>query len=88
MKFKQHKQIVDILYKEWDLGKTASKAKGKTCAWIYWFEILSEAEELVTEKINNTIVGVCGYTRWNSKKHIIRKKIYGLLKWLLIHNCR
>ena len=86
MKFKQHKQIVDILYKEWDLGKTASKAKGKTCAWIYWFEILSEAEELVTEKINNTIVGVCGYTRWNSKKHIIRKKIYGLLKWLLIHS--
>lgn len=86
MKFKQHKQIVDILYKEWDLGKTASKAKGKTCAWIYWFEILSEAEELVTEKIDDTIVGVCGYTKWNSKKHIIRKKIYGLLKWLLIHS--
>lgn len=86
MKFKYHKQIVDILYKEWDLGKTASKAKGKTCAWIYWFEILSEAEELVTEKINDTIVGICGYTKWNSKKNIVRKKIYGLLKWLLIHS--
>ena len=49
MKVKDHKQIVDILYKEWDLGKTASKAKGKTCAWIYWFEILSEAEEVITE---------------------------------------
>ncbi len=86
MKIKHHKQIVDILYKEWDLGKTASKAKGKTCAWIYWFEILNEAEEVITEKINDTIVGICGYTKWNSKKHIIRKKIYGLLKWLLIHS--
>lgn len=86
MKIKHHKQIVDILYKEWDLGKTASKAKGKTCAWIYWFEILNEAEEIVVEKMNDMIIGVCGYTKWNSKKHIIRKKIYGLLKYLLIHS--
>lgn len=80
MKFKHHKQIVDILYKEWDLGKTASKAKGKTCAWIYWFEILNEAEEIVVEKMNDMIIEVCGYTKWNSKKHIIRKKVYGLLR--------
>ncbi len=86
MKVKHHKQIVDILYKEWDLGKTTSKSIGKTCAWIYWFEILSEAEEVITEKINDTIVGVCGYTKWNSKKHIIRKKTFELLKWLLIHS--
>lgn len=86
MKFKHHKQIVDILYKEWDLGKTASKAKGKTCAWIYWFEILNEAEEIVVEKMNNMIIGVCGYTKWNSKKHIIRKKIYGFLKKILIYS--
>lgn len=86
MKIKYHKQIVDILYKEWDLGKTASKAKGKTCAWIYWFEILNEAEGIVIEKINNMIIGVCAYTRRNSKRHIIRKKIYGLLKWMLIHS--
>ncbi len=86
MKFKYHKQIVDMLYKEWDLGKTASRAKGKTCAWIYWFEILNEAEELVTEKVDDNIIGVCGYTKWNSKRHMTRKKFYGLLKWLLIHS--
>lgn len=86
MRIKHHKQIVDMLYKEWDLGKTASKAKGKTCAWIYWFEILSEAEKIVIEKMNSNIIGVCGYSKWNSKRHIIRKRIYGLLKWLLIHS--
>lgn len=86
MKVKHHQQIVDILYKEWDLGKTASKSIGKTCAWIYWFEILSEVEEVIIEQINDRIVGVCGYSKWNSKKHIVRKKIYGLLKWLLIHS--
>lgn len=74
MKFKNHKQIVDILYKEWDLGKTASKAKGKACAWIYWFEILSEAEELVTEKINDTIVGVCAIQNGIPKSILLEKK--------------
>lgn len=86
MKIKHHKQIVDMLAKEWDLGKVASKAKGKTCAWVYWFEILNEAEEIITEKVDDTIVGVCGYTKWNSKKHIVRKKMYGLLKWALMHS--
>lgn len=86
MRIKYHKQIVDMLYKEWDLGKTVAKAKGKTCAWIYWFEILSEAEEIIIEKINNKVVGLCDYSKRNSRKHIFRKKIYGLLKWLLIHS--
>ncbi|MCI8671235.1 MAG: GNAT family N-acetyltransferase [Bacilli bacterium] len=86
MKIKHHKQIVNILYNEWDLGKTASKAKGKTCAWVYWFEILNEVEEIITEKENDTVIGICGFAKKNSKKHIIRKKTYGLLKWLLIHS--
>lgn len=86
MKARYHKQIVDILYKEWDLGKTASKSKGKICAWIYWFEILNEAEEIVVEKMNDSIIGVCGYTKFLSNKHIIRKKFYGFLKWILIHS--
>ncbi len=86
MKIKNHRQIVEMLFKEWDLGKQASHAKGKTCAWIYWFEILSEAEEIIAEKENGNILGICGYSKWNSKKHRIRKKIYQLLKWLLIHS--
>lgn len=86
MKMKHHKQIVDMLYKEWDLGKAASKAKGKTCAWIYWFEILSEAEQIIIEKVDDNIVGVCGYSKWISKKNIVRKKVYNLFANLLIHS--
>lgn len=86
MKLKYHKQIVDMLYNEWDLGKKKSKAKGKTCAWIYWFEILNEAEQVIIEKENNKVIGVCGYSKWNSKKHFIRKKYYGILKNILIHS--
>ena len=29
------KQAVELLAKEWDLGKVSSKAKGNVCAWIY-----------------------------------------------------
>lgn len=86
MKIKYSKQIVDILYNEWDLGKKSSNAKGKTCAWIYWFEILSEAEKAVIEKQDGKVIGVCAYTKWNSKKYFFRKKFYGLLKNILIHS--
>lgn len=85
MKLKYSKQIVNMLYDEWDLGKSSSKAKGKVCAWIYWFVTLNEAEQIIIEKENNKVIGVCGYSKWNSKKHIFRKKYYGLLKDILIH---
>lgn len=86
MKIKHHKQIVDMLYNEWDLGKRSSNAKGKICAWIYWFEILNEAEKIIIEKVNDNVIGVCGYSKWNSKKHLIRKKYYGILKDILINS--
>jgi len=86
MRIKYHKQIVDMLYNEWDLGKGESNAKGKTCAWIYWFEILNEAEKLILEKQDNKVVGICAYSKWNSKNHYFRKKYYGLLKNILIHS--
>lgn len=86
MKIKYHKQIVNMLYNEWDLGKRSSGAKGKTCAWIYWFEILNQAEKIVIEIKDNKVVGVCGYSKWNSKKHIFRKKFYGILKNILIYS--
>lgn len=86
MRIKHHKQIVDMLYNEWDLSKTESKAKGKTCAWIYWFEILNDAEQIVIEKQNNNVIGICAYSKWKSKKHILRKWFYGLLKDILIYS--
>ena len=50
MNLVEMKQSVDMLYDEWDLGKTPSHSKGKICAWIYLFEILEETEKMVIEK--------------------------------------
>lgn len=84
MKMSEMKQVVNLLCKEWDLGKTESKAYGKICGWIYLFEILEESEEIIVKKNNNKVIGICGYSKWNSKRNILRKKIYRLLKNLLI----
>ena len=80
------KRMAELLYNEWDLGKRLSGAKGKTCAYIYLFEILSETEKLVLKKENNKIVGFAGYSKWNSKKRIITKKFYGLMAKILINS--
>lgn len=84
MNLVEMKQSVDILYDEWDLAKTPSHSKGKVCAWIYLFEILEETEKMVIEKRNGKVIGICGYAKWNSKKHLIRKKFFHILKTLLI----
>ena len=86
MKLKHHKEIVNMLYDEWDLGKQSSNAKGKICAWIYWFEILSQTEQLITQEENNEVIGVCGYSKWNSRKHLSRKKYYKILRSILLHS--
>ena len=84
MNLVEMKQSVDMLYDEWDLGKTPSHSKGKVCAWIYLFEILEETEKMVIEKENDKVIGICGYAKWNSKKYIIRKKFFHIFKTLLI----
>lgn len=86
MKIKEMRQIVDLLHEEWDLGRRASKAKGKTCAWIYLFEILENSEDLVIKKEADKLIGICGYTKWDSNKHLIRKKFFGTLRKLLIQS--
>lgn len=86
MKCKEMKQVVDLLYEEWDLGKTQSGAKGKTCAWIYLFEILEESEKIILERSDDKVIGICGYSKWNSKKYSMRKKFYSFLKKLLIYS--
>ena len=86
MRFKYHKKIVDMLYNEWDLGKIKTGARGKTCAWIYWFEVLAEAEEVIYESASNNIIGVCAYSKWDSRKHWLRKNYYALVKKLITHS--
>ena len=80
------RRMATLLDKEWDLAKERSKAKGKTCAYIYLFGILSETEKMVIKKEDNKLVGFAGYTKWNSKKHFLRKKFYGLLENILINS--
>ncbi len=84
MNLVEMKQAVDMLYDEWDLGKTSSRSKGKVCAWIYLFTILEETEKMVIEKEDGKVIGICGYAKWNSKKHIVRKKFFHILKLILI----
>ena len=84
MNLVEMKQAVDILYDEWDLGKTPSHSKGKVCAWIYLFEIIEEAEKMVIEKEKGKVIGICGYAKRSSKKHVIRKKFFHIMKMMLI----
>jgi ribosomal protein S18 acetylase RimI-like enzyme len=83
MKLKDMFEAVDLLATEWDLGKTISQANGKICAWIYLMEILSVSEKIIFEKDKNKIIGFCGYASFNSKKHLLKKKVYCLIKKLL-----
>lgn len=83
MKIKHMKQAVNLLYDEWDLGEKESGASGNICAWIYLMDILEESEKIVTYKENDKLIGICGYSKNNSKKYKIRKKFYNIIKRLL-----
>lgn len=76
MRFKDMKQVVKMLDSEWNLGKKESEAKGNICAWIYLMEILIVTEQFVMYKENGKILGIGGYSKNNSKKHLFRKKCY------------
>lgn len=80
MNYMEMKQAVELLGKEWNLGKKESGADDNVCAWIYLFEILSESEKIIKYKDGHKVVGFCGYSKKNSKKHRISKKLYKFLK--------
>lgn len=86
MKLKDAKQIVGLLDNEWDLGKKSSGGKKNVCAWIYFCEIMEESEEIVIERKDNKVIGICGYSKCNSNSHRIRKKFYGILKKILLNS--
>lgn len=86
MKLKDAKQIVKLLEDEWDLGKKSSGGKKNVCAWIYFCEIMEESEEIVVERKDNKVIGICAYAKWNSQRHLFRKKFYGRLKRTLINS--
>lgn len=86
MNIQEMKQAVEILGKEWNLGKKESGAEGNICAWIYLMGILEESEKIVTYKENGELIGFCGYAKWNSRKHLIRKKLAKRVKKLLMNS--
>lgn len=80
MKIKDMKQAVELFINEWDLGEKESGASRKLCAWIYLMEILEETEQFVYYRENGKMLGFAGYSNENSRKHLIKKKLYHFIK--------
>lgn len=80
MRYKDMKQAVILLENEWDLGEKESGASRHLCAWIYLMEILEETEQFVYYRENGKLIGFAGYSKWNSKKHLLKKKFYSFIK--------
>ena len=74
------KRAVELLENEWDLGEIESGASRRLCAWIYLLEILEETEQFVYYRENGKLLGFAGYSKCNSKKHILKKKFYTFVK--------
>lgn len=80
MYYSEMKQAVELLANEWNLGKKESGSIGNICAWIYLFTILEESEKIVTYKEGKKLVGFSGYSNNNSRKHLLKKKVYTIIK--------
>ncbi len=80
MYYSDMKQAVKLLHSEWDLGKRECGAKDDICAWIYLFDVLEESEKIIIYRDGKKLVGFCGYSKNNSKKYLIKKKIYHFIK--------
>lgn len=80
MRYRDMKYAVKLLEAEWDLGKKECGANGNICAWIYLMEILEETEQFVYYRENDELIGFAGYSKSNSKKHILKKKLYSFIK--------
>lgn len=81
MRIKDMKQAVELFINEWDdLGEKESGASRRLCAWIYLMEILEETEQFVYYRENGKMLGFAGYSKDNSKKHLLRKKFYTFIK--------
>ena len=80
MKYKDMKQAVKLLDKEWNLGKKEAETTTDICAWIYLMEVLEETEQLVYYRENGKLLGFAGYSKINSKKNRLKKKFYTFVK--------
>ena len=80
MKYKDMKQAVKLLDKEWNLGKIQAETTSDICAWIYLMQVLEETEQFVYYRENGKLLGFAGYSKINSKKHRLKMKFYTFVK--------
>ena len=80
MKLKDMKKAVKLLANEWDLGSKESATDKNLCAWIYLMQILEETEKFVYYRKNGKLIGFAGYSKNNSRKHLLKKKTYTFIK--------
>ena len=83
MNLRDMKNVVKLLECEWNLGSKESGASRHLCAWIYLMEILEETEKFVYYRESGKLLGLAGYSKVSSKKHMLRKKLYSFIKKLL-----
>lgn len=75
MNYKEMKQAVSMLHKEWNLGNVESKAEGDICAWIYLLNILKRSERVLTCKEGGRLLGFAAYSNEKNGKNTFRKKL-------------
>lgn len=80
MKYRDMKQAVKLLDKEWNLGKREAETISDICAWIYLMQILEETEQFIYYRKNGELLGFAGYSKINSKRHRFKKKFYTFVK--------
>lgn len=44
---------------------------------------MSKSEKIIIKRKDKQF---CGYAKWNSKKHLLRKKLYSVVKKILINS--
>ena len=80
MRYKDMTSAVQLLENNWDLGEKECGASRRLCAWIYLFEILEEAEQVVCYRKDKKLLGFASYANYNSTRHLLRKKFYSFIK--------
>lgn len=85
-KFKYYKECINILDKEWDLGKTSAEVKGNISARIYMLEILIYSTEIIVCLDNEKVIGFAAYDKYNDKGNFFKKSFLTIIRRLMFHS--
>lgn len=85
-KFKYYKECVNILDKEWNLGRTSAGVKGNISAKIYMLEILRDSTEIIVCLDNKKVIGFAGYEKYSDKRNLLKKRCISLVRKLMFYS--